>query len=1512
MDDDGDGWGDFEAGGGGGHQEVDFALAQAESAPAACPQQGPRFAVDSRGMWKAQEVEPEKPESSEPKEAVTETAEKKSEAVGWGSLMNFGQALLAEASHALTEPDSVDSPDDTLRAEFSSMLHRYQHMLEDIYRQHNPEKLSDIPKLINRFKDQAETVDDLASFKLHCEEKMHSFHQAVCKKYGLEEEEHPIRAAIVAIYEKHNPAKLSNIDQLLTKFKGKEPTLYKSICEKYGVEPDSRWVEEEEEEPKTDSHWGGGFFGGGGLGALGGALKATSALQSLQSAAEGLQGLREKVERSFDEALADRGEMHDSANDQTATAAKPGSEEKAHQKEIETEEQEDEMTDETLHKQQEQLEQKGLQKQKAERLEREQAEQEGLEQEKLEQERLEQQRLEAEREEQERLQKEKEEAERLEREREEQERLEQEKLEQERMELQRLEAEREEQERLQKEKEEAEEAERLEREQAEQERLEQEKLEQERLEQQRLEAEREEQERLQKEKEEAEEAERLEREREEQERLEQEKLEQERLEQQRLEAEREEQERLQKEKEETERLEREREEQERLEQEKLEQERLEQQRLEAEREEQERLQKEKEEAERLEREREEQRAVEHNNPFDDGCHENNVPSALTDGSNEASPSSEARRRDQPEAANKALELLAEYEVRVKAVYQKHNPDALSDQHLDQILGKYREQILSRPGDSDQPEVLERYRERLESLYQAICARYEDAKPEDLRAMYTRHITAIYREHNPTKLSEVDKLIDKYSEQLPVLYQSICQKYEIKPSPELENEAKGEIQSTAESKPLWGASFLTSGLQTLKTLHGAAEGIRQHMEQSFEEAIRSEEEISTMQVVQGLSKAAEKGAAKAEMKSKEAAPLQPTALSDTNVASEGAVDGLGDGQSKAVVLEGMQELEQLRADKERLQKENRNLKAEKENLIMEGTKMSRRVQSVEERMKVMTSDCRKMEEGSDELERKIEKLNAQLARQTARAEKAEAQCSELKAESRKTSSELERAKQQLQGEKRQMQADQQALQVKTRESTEKERRMEERLQQLCHERDELRATSSSLTVELQQALGAVDNLERRLQQQIQETEQLQEQHRRQLEAAEYEFVNESMPYQQRLGEMEAQLAHQEQKFLEREAIAYRERDKERAELEAAKEELRQREALQERRARELHEESLRAQMAHEEAAQLRSLKETVQSAREAADRSREAAEGELRLESARRKSAEQRGDDLQQQVDKLQTSATGPGFGSSETEVQLRMQVSCVTQQRDTLQQIWLSNKRFPLILAVELRQLFAAMADCNCCNSLGSSPAFQLLLSIAVVILFLLIGIYGISIIILSNWDLSGFDFSDEWQSAADFYVTSQDLAYWFGAIVGVLWLIAICSRCCAPCCCQLSDVQCPCSPCKTFHMLDAPFFIGVLIAVWPVNMIRSQRDVPWTEDNNVFHTEGFILFTDAVLVIGLLILLVAIPSSFVKWRKMVSGGPRPQAAVPAPAVPATAVGPPVVVATVVGSGNDNAQSGAV
>eukprot|EP00434_Breviolum_minutum_P016857 symbB.v1.2.014872.t1/scaffold1098.1/size138148/4 len=1177
--------------------DVDFALAQADGV-ATTETEEPAAAC-------AEEVK-DKPQD-----------ESKSQATGWGSLMSFGKELLAEArshrdvtyfsigsqlwnssspfgvSSCHEEPGVVDSPDDKPRAELTAVLHHYQDLLEDIYRKHNREKLSDIPKLIDKFRYQAESVEDLSSFKIHCEEKLKSFHQAVCKKYGIDLSEeapaeedgpHRVRAAIVAIYEKHNPAKLGNIDQLLTKFKGQETTLYRSICEKYGVEPDSQLVEDE---PKNDAgHWGGGFFGGGSIGfgaKFGGALNATGAFQSLQSAAEGLQGLREKVERSFDEALADRGDaIQQPAEDKIL---KEGG--------IEHESQDPEIVPKTENETEEVMKHT---------VEQQIVRDEPPEQESLDEKRGNQH--------------------------------------------------------FEKEKEEAG-------------RLEQERLEQERLEQERIEAERQEQERLEKEKEDAE-------------RVEQERLEQERLEQKRIEAERQEQERLEKEKEEAERLE----------QERLEQERMEQERIEAERQEQERLEREKEERERIQQEKQDlgqevgdmlrqEHGAEQGNPFEEVSPASAGKLASKEESGEGSPEPESLGEGLNQHPNKALELLAEYEVRVKAVYQRYNPDAPSDPHLDQILGKYREQILSRPEDANNPQVLERYRERLESLYKAICARYnaEEAKePQDMKAMYEASSVdyiviqgAIYREHNPTKLSEVDKLIDKYSEQLPVLYQSICQKYDVTPSAELaENEAKGEIQSTEESKSRWGTSFLTSGLQTLKTLHGAAEGIRQHMEHTFEEAIRSEEDISTMTVVQGLSKAAEKGAAKAEMKSKEVTS-PPTALTEASVASETVVGDAGSevAQPKGGAnVERTQELEQLQAEKERLLQENQKLKAEKENLILEGTKMSRRVLNVEERMKAVTADMREAEATNQDAERKTEQLQAQLVRQKEKADKAEAQVAELKTDNRKIMTELERAKQQLQGEKRQMQADQQALQMKTRESTERERRMEERIQQLCHERDELRATSSSLTVELQQALRAVDNLERRLQQQIQETEQLQEQHRRQLEVAEYEFVNESMPYQQRLGELEAQLAHQEQKFLEREAIAYRERDKERAELEAAKEELRQREAQQERRARELREEVERAQRAQQETAELRREIAEVESAREVADRKCEVVEGELKLETARRKFAEQRGDDLQQQVEKLQSSALatqGQSLGS-ENEVQLRMQVSTITQQRDTLQQ----------------------------------------------------------------------------------------------------------------------------------------------------------------------------------------------------------------------------------------------------
>ena len=70
------------------------------------------------------------------------------------------------------------------------------------------------------------------------------------------------------------------------------------------------------------------------------------------------------------------------------------------------------------------------------------------------------------------------------------------------------------------------------------------------------------------------------------------------------------------------------------------------------------------------------------------------------------------------------------------------------------------------------------------------------------------------------------------------------------------------------------------------------------------------------------------------------------------------------------------------------------------------------------------------------------------------------------------------------------------------------------------------------------------------------------------------------------------------------------------------------------------------------------------------------------------------------------------------------------------------------------------------CNSLGSSPKFQLLLNVTLIILFILLGVWGIFVTYVKN--LEGRDFGDFYwtDEAISFYVTALDLAYWFGLIV--------------------------------------------------------------------------------------------------------------------------------------------------
>ena len=98
--------------------------------------------------------------------------------------------------------------------------------------------------------------------------------------------------------------------------------------------------------------------------------------------------------------------------------------------------------------------------------------------------------------------------------------------------------------------------------------------------------------------------------------------------------------------------------------------------------------------------------------------------------------------------------------------------------------------------------------------------------------------------------------------------------------------------------------------------------------------------------------------------------------------------------------------------------------------------------------------------------------------------------------------------------------------------------------------------------------------------------------------------------------------------------------------------------------------------------------------------------------------------------------------------------------------------------------------------------------------------------------------------------------AYWSGQVVGGLWLVACISRCCAPCCCELPDVDCPCSPCKVFHAMDLCFFVGFFMALFPVNVWFQGQHLPIGFMK--FFIEYEILMVDFLLVLGLIMLLTA------------------------------------------------------
>ena len=190
----------------------------------------------------------------------------------------------------------------------------------------------------------------------------------------------------------------------------------------------------------------------------------------------------------------------------------------------------------------------------------------------------------------------------------------------------------------------------------------------------------------------------------------------------------------------------------------------------------------------------------------------------------------------------------------------------------------------------------------------------------------------------------------------------------------------------------------------------------------------------------------------------------------------------------------------------------------------------------------------------------------------------------------------------------------------------------------------------------------------------------------------------------------------------------------------------------------------------------------------------------------------------------------------------------------------------------ELAQAFSTSlwttGECKCCNDFGSSPKYQLFVTICIALFLIPLVVYGL----LLTLDICcGFEDWECWDGVNDFFFPFESFTYYAGVFVSIVWLVTCISRCCAPCCCQLSDVPCPC-PCISFGLLDLCFFVGFVVAIYPVNFnftFNAQCPEDWTPLCETFSDEGVLQFRDVVLCLGILMLCVALPLGWVKFRKM-------------------------------------------
>ncbi|CAE7244128.1 ARP [Symbiodinium natans] len=92
----------------------------------------------------------------------------------------------------------------------------YRKLIEAVYAKWNAEKISDVPRLMDKYKEQEDEIYD-----------------RIVRKYVFSRSQSDWQPLIEAMYRRFNPSKLKELDSIFVKYKDSEAALYRALCDKY-------------------------------------------------------------------------------------------------------------------------------------------------------------------------------------------------------------------------------------------------------------------------------------------------------------------------------------------------------------------------------------------------------------------------------------------------------------------------------------------------------------------------------------------------------------------------------------------------------------------------------------------------------------------------------------------------------------------------------------------------------------------------------------------------------------------------------------------------------------------------------------------------------------------------------------------------------------------------------------------------------------------------------------------------------------------------------------------------------------------------------------------------------------------------------------------------------------------------------------------------------------------------------------------------------------------------------